>query len=98
MLVNIVSVMPETSLHAILTRATARASLSSYSCYPWLPGSSTEFRYAINLSHLTADSAGYPPSTALFYFVPGSDMSCPCENNPEIWSGREWFKIEAPGC
>lgn len=55
-------------------------------------------RYAINLSHLTADSAGYPPSTPLFYFVPGSDMSFPCENKPEIWSGREWFKIEAPGC
>lgn len=45
-------------------------------------------RYAINLSHLTADSAGYPPSTPLFCFAPRSDMSCPHEDNPEIWSGK----------
>lgn len=41
--------------------------------------------FAINLSHLTADSAGYPPSTPLCCYVPGRDISCPCENKPEIW-------------
>lgn len=39
-LVNIVSVMPETSFHATLMCAAARASLSLNSCHPCLPGSS----------------------------------------------------------
>lgn len=53
-------------------------------------------RYAINLSHLTADSAGYPPSTALFCFVPGSNISSPCENTPEIWPGKRMVQNRGP--
>lgn len=53
-------------------------------------------RFAINLSHLTADSAGYPASTPLFCFVPGSDISCPCENNPEIWPGKRMVQNRSP--
>lgn len=98
MLVNIVSVMPQTSLHAISTHAAGESKTLIVQLPPLAAWQQRRVRYAINLLHLTADSAGYPPSTPLFYFVPGSDISCPCENNPEIWSGRECFKIDAPGC
>lgn len=52
--------------------------------------------FAINLSHLTADSAGYPPSTPLCCFVPGRDISCPCENKPEIWLGKRTVQNGSP--
>lgn len=53
-------------------------------------------RFAINLSHLTADSAGYPPSTPLCCFVPGRDISCPCENKLEIWLGKRMVQNRSP--
>lgn len=96
-LVNTLSVMPETSFHATLMCAAERASPSSNSCHPCLPGSSAGLDLPLICRTWQPDSAGYPPSTPLCCFVPARDISCPCENKPEIWVGERMVQIGALG-
>lgn len=57
-------------------------------------------RFAINLSHLTADPVGTRGSTPLCRSVPRRDISCPFENKPEIWLGWRmvWNRSPPQGC
>lgn len=88
--------MPETSFHATLMCAGAKASLSSNSCHLCLPGSSAELDLplicrtwqptllgTLRLHHFSALCLG--------------DISCPCENNPEIWPGKRMVQNWSPG-
>lgn len=92
--------MPETSFHATLTRAAARASLPSNSCHPLSAWQRRRVRFAINLSHLTADRAGCSPSTPLCCRVPGRDVHQALVRMSLKYGqgGKKQYKIEAPGC
>lgn len=96
-LVDIVSVMPETNFRATLMCAAVGVSLSSNSCHPGLPGSSAELDLPLICRTWQPTLLGTVASTPHFCFVPRSDVSCPYENNPEIWSGNGMVQNRSPG-